>query len=183
MKQHLLDVIQKNLAMGPVRNQAVIAYILGIKQLIVCINQMDNDSVKYSQENFNEIKQKMSKLLMKIGFKVMKIPFIPISAFNGENVVKPSENMEWYNGFSVKIKKQCIEGCTVLDAMDNIIKEPNCKRAIDKPFRFFFWYALYIFTHKKKMLFTTECRLQKDIRLVVLDGCFVVWSIKEWYKD
>jgi len=69
---------------------------IGINQLIVAINKMDR--VDYEEKRFNEVKKDVSSLLKIIGYKVDKIPFIPISAFYGENIVKKSEKMPWYNG-------------------------------------------------------------------------------------
>ena len=42
--------------------------------------------------------------------------------------------MSWYKGFSVTIKKQTINGYTLLDALDNVVYRP--KRQIDKPLRY-----------------------------------------------
>ena len=166
---------------GPVRNHAVIAHILGIKQLIVCINQMDSKQVNYSQEAFTEIKDIFSRFLSKIGFKVKKIPFIPISAFKGENIVEPSgaSAMDWYQGFSVKIKKQEIRGYTVLDAIDNILKPP--KREIDKPFRMSIanWYKIagigFVFIG---MIEQGTIKRLDAVRVVSFNGTFKVKSIE-----
>lgn len=69
---------------------------IGINQLIVAINKMDR--VNYEEKRFNEVKKDVSSLLKIIGFKIDKIPFVPISAFYGENIIKKSEKLPWYNG-------------------------------------------------------------------------------------
>ena len=46
----------------------MLAYTLGVKQLIVCVNKMDADSVQYSQQRFNEIKAELGNYLKKIGY-------------------------------------------------------------------------------------------------------------------
>eukprot|EP01084_Bolivina_argentea_P110536 197333_1 len=125
---------KKGIYTGNTRQHAYILHYLGIKQLIVCINKMDSKSVHYSQDKFNEIKDKISKMLVKIGYKIKKIAFIPISAFNGDNVVNQSVHMDWYKGFTVKIKKTIMHGYTLLDALDGIVTVP--KRAVNKPFLF-----------------------------------------------
>eukprot|EP01083_Nonionella_stella_P107506 311417_1 len=117
---------------GNSRQHATICHVLGIRQLIVCINKMDHKSVNYSETRFNEVKDAVRKMLSKIGYKTKKIPFIPISAWNGENVVKPSNHMDWYQGFNVKIKKTLMNGHTLLDALDHVVKLP--RRAVRKPF-------------------------------------------------
>ncbi|MEM1522178.1 MAG: GTP-binding protein [Thermofilaceae archaeon] len=68
----------------------------GIRQVIVAISKMD--LVNWSEERFNELKAEVSKLLAKIGYDVTKIPFIPISGWTGDNLIKRSENMPWYQG-------------------------------------------------------------------------------------
>eukprot|EP00483_Globobulimina_turgida_P004455 UN04464 len=72
-------------------------------------------------------------MLSKIGYKIKRIPFIPMSGFKGDNLSKVSENMKWWKGFKVKIKKKEITGVTLIDALDRVIKQP--KRAKNKPFR------------------------------------------------
>jgi elongation factor 1-alpha len=105
---------------GQTREHALLAYTLGVKQMICLVNKMDDKSVKYSKERFNEIKQEMKKFLKTVGYKPKKIPFIPISGWVGDNMLEPSKNMPWY------------KGPYVLKALDSI-KPP--KRPIDKPLR------------------------------------------------
>merc|ERR1719516_682771 len=88
--------------------------------MIVCINKMDDKSVKYSQSRYNEIKEEFGKFLTKVGYKVKKVPFIPISGWNGDNMIERSKNMDWY------------KGKTLLETLDEI-KPP--KRPTDKPLR------------------------------------------------
>ncbi len=71
-----------------------IASLLQIPHVVVCINKMD--LVEYSEEIYEEIKQKFMEFAPKLNVK--DIHFIPISALNGDNVVKRSENMKWYDG-------------------------------------------------------------------------------------
>jgi elongation factor 1-alpha len=69
---------------------------LGVKQLIVAVNKMD--AVKYDQAKFDEAKKGMEELMSKIGFDPSKVPFLATSGWEGDNVVKKSENMSWYEG-------------------------------------------------------------------------------------
>ncbi len=73
--------------------------VLGVTQIAVLVNKMD--AVKYDQKKFNEVKDAVSKLLQGRGYKLDKVPFIPISAYEGDNVVKKSANMSWYTGPTV----------------------------------------------------------------------------------
>lgn len=72
---------------------------LGIGQLAVLVNKMD--TVKYAESKFNEVKEQVSKVMKMAGFKMESTPFIPISAYEGDNVVKKSANMSWYAGPTV----------------------------------------------------------------------------------
>ena len=67
----------------------------------------------------------MELMLKKIGYKIKKIPFIPMSGFHGENLTKVSEKMPWYKGWEVNInKKEKKKGHTLVDALDTIVKAP-----------------------------------------------------------
>lgn len=107
-------------ANGQTREHALLAFTLGVKQMIVAINKMDSESVKYSQERYNEIHEAVSQFLKRIGYKPKDIPFIPISGWTGDNMLEKSENMPWY------------KGPTLLGALDSI-QEPT--RPSDKPLR------------------------------------------------
>src|SRR6266581_4177005 len=75
-----------------------LAKTLGVEQLIVAINKMDAAKPEYSEKRFTELKTELTTLLKISGFKVDKIPFIPISSYKGENITKPSTKMAWYKG-------------------------------------------------------------------------------------
>ena len=95
-----------------------LARTLGINQMIVAINKMDR--VNYDQKKFEEVKQSVSKLLKAVGYKVDEIPFIPTSAYYGDNVYKKSDKMPWY------------KGPTIYEAF-NLLKPPE--KLVDKPLR------------------------------------------------
>jgi elongation factor 1-alpha len=109
--------ISKN---GQTREHALLAYTLGVKQMIVLINKMDDKSVNWSQDRYNEIQTEVSNFLKKIGYDPVKIPFVPISGWLGDNMLERSTNLPWY------------KGPTLLEALDSVT-EP--KRPIDKPLR------------------------------------------------
>jgi elongation factor 1-alpha len=106
---------------------------LGIEQLVVGINKMDDPSVNWSEDRYKEIQTEVEKMLTKIGYKKKNIPFFPMSGFLGENLSKKSDKMPWYKGFEVKVKKETAVGFTLVDALDKVITPP--KRTDDKPFR------------------------------------------------
>jgi elongation factor 1-alpha len=109
--------ISKN---GQTREHALLAFTLGVKQMIVCINKMDDKSVNYSQKRYEEIMTEVSAYLKKVGYNPERVPFIPLSGWTGENMIERSNNLSWY------------KGPTLLEALDQI-KPP--KRPSDKPLR------------------------------------------------
>jgi len=73
---------------------AFIASLLNIPHIIVCVNKMD--MVNYNQEVFDKIRVSFESIKTKLDIHDAR--FVPISALHGDNVVKPSENMPWYEG-------------------------------------------------------------------------------------
>lgn len=114
--------ISKN---GQTREHALLSFTLGVKQMIVCLNKQDAESVKYSQARYDEIKKETSSFLKRIGWNPDKIPFVPISGWTGDNMLEQSPNLPWYY-------KAPYNGVTLLQALDNIT-EPV--RPVDKPLR------------------------------------------------
>ena len=57
---------------GQTREHALLAFTLGVRQMIVCINKMDDKSVNYDEKRYEEIKDEVSKFLTKIGYQVFK---------------------------------------------------------------------------------------------------------------
>jgi sulfate adenylyltransferase subunit 1 len=76
------------------RRHAFIASLLQIPHLVVCINKMD--LVDYAEEVYQQIRQEFELFAAKLDVK--DIHFIPVSALKGDNIVKRSENMPWYQG-------------------------------------------------------------------------------------
>merc|ERR1712226_1703146 len=105
---------------GQTREHALLAQTMGVKQMIVAVNKMDDTSVNYSQARYDEIKNELTIYLKKVGYNVANIPFIPISGWVGDNMIEGSDNMPWYNGPHL------------LAALDNL-RPP--KRPVDKPLR------------------------------------------------
>jgi elongation factor 1-alpha len=88
--------------------------------MIVAVIKMDDKSVNFGQPRYEEIKKEVSAYIKKIGYNPEKVPFIPISGWNGDNMLEKSPNLPWY------------KGPTLLEALDQI-QEP--KRPSDKPLR------------------------------------------------
>ncbi len=91
------------------KRHAYLLKLLGIPSVIVAINKMD--LIDYSKERFEEVKKEVETYLLSIGLKPKFI--IPISAYNGENIVFPSKEMKW-----------C--GITLLEALEKL-ERPHIK--------------------------------------------------------
>ena len=68
---------------GQTREHALLAYTLGVKQLIIGVNKMDNTEPPYSGERFDEITKEVSAYIKKIGYNPKAVPFVPISGWHG----------------------------------------------------------------------------------------------------
>merc|ERR1712109_434810 len=121
--------ISKN---GQTREHALLAYTLGVKQLIVAVNKMDSTEPPYSQARFEEIQKEVSGFIKKVGYNPVAVPFVPISGWNGDNMLTTSSNMSWYKGWNVERKEGKHSGTTLLEALDSIIPPT---RPTDKPLR------------------------------------------------
>lgn len=103
---------------GQAREHAFLLKTLGVNQLIVAINKMDDSN--YSEDAFKAAKEKGEKLIKSVGYKADQVPFIPVSGWKGDNLVKKSENMGWY------------KGKTLLEAFDDFTV---AEKPIGKPLR------------------------------------------------
>ena len=83
---------------GQTREHAFLAFTLGVRQIVVAINKMDDNTVNWNEERYTEIKNEVTRMLRMTGFKVDKVNYIPTSGWTGDNLVKKSTNMDWYKG-------------------------------------------------------------------------------------
>ncbi|VVC00471.1 Elongation factor 1-alpha [uncultured archaeon] len=101
------------------KEHAFLTQVMGVKQIIVAINQMD--TIGYDEKKYNEILSAMKKIMTGIGFKEDQVQYVPISAWEGENVAKATGKMAWY------------KGQTLVQLLDTL-KQPEL--VTDKPLRF-----------------------------------------------
>ncbi len=87
-----------------------LARTLGINELVVAINKMD--LIDYAEDGYNDVVEEVTELLNQVRFNVDDVKFIPISAFEGDNIAEASENTPWY------------DGDTILEAL-NDLEEPQ----------------------------------------------------------
>ncbi len=104
--------------MPQTKEHVFLSRTLGIDQLIIAVNKMD--LVDYDEDKFNELKDELSTLIQTVGFNPKDVPFIPVSAFEGDNITELSSKTPWY------------KGDTLVQALDNL-KEPE--KPTDLPLR------------------------------------------------
>jgi len=105
---------------GQTREHAFLAKTLGVNQMVVAVNKMDDPSVDWSEQRYEEVKDGISGLLKKVGYDPSKISFVPTSGWTGDNLVEKSDKMPWYKGPSL------------LEALDTFELPP---KPTDKPLR------------------------------------------------
>jgi len=124
--------ISKN---GQTREHCLLAFTLGVKQMIVAVNKIDNTEPPYSEQRFKEISKEISSYVKKVGYNPKKIAILPISGWHGDNMVEESANMPWYKGWAKETSgkdPKPVEGKTLLQAVDSI-EAPE--RPVSKPLR------------------------------------------------
>ncbi|MFP8956874.1 translation elongation factor EF-1 subunit alpha [Natrialbaceae archaeon A-CW3] len=95
-----------------------LARTLGINELIIGVNKMD--VVDYSEDTFKEVKEEVNQLLNQVQFQVSDDSFVPISAFEGDNIAESSDNTSWY------------DGRTLLESLNDL---PETEEPSDAPLR------------------------------------------------
>jgi len=108
---------------GQTRQHARLINLLGVKQLIVGVNKMDCDVAGYKESRYNEIRDEMRNMLTRVGWKkdfvAGSVAVVPISGWIGDNLLKKSENMPWWNGVKVKNAEGTdVQVNTLLDALN-----------------------------------------------------------------
>jgi len=106
---------------GQTKEHAYLAMTLGVPNIIVCVNKMDDETVDYSEDRFNEVKEEVGGFLKGIGYKPDDVEFIPTSALSACNLKENTPDLTpWY------------EGPSLLEALDQV-QLPE--KPIDLPLR------------------------------------------------
>lgn len=85
---------------GQTREHALLAYTLGVKQIIVCVNKMDLTEPPYSQKRYEEVMRGVSGFLRKIGYDTNAVPFVPVSGWTGENMISVTQKVRRFLDFN-----------------------------------------------------------------------------------
>ncbi len=84
--------------MAQTKEHIFLARTLGVNQIIIAVNKMDATKPEYSEQRYNEVKNDVGTLLKTVGYKVDEVPFIPVSAYVGDNAYEKSPNLPWWKG-------------------------------------------------------------------------------------
>merc|ERR1712093_272113 len=117
---------------GQTRAHARLLNLLGVKQLLVGVNKMDNDLARYKEDRYKEISDEMKHMLVKVGWKDdfvnNSVPILPISGWEGDNLTAKSDKMSWWTGVDVKDSNgQIVHVTTLLDALNDFCGVPERK--------------------------------------------------------
>jgi elongation factor 1-alpha len=129
---------KQGIVQGQTRQHSRLINLLGVKQVAIGVNKMDCDVAGYKESRYNEIKDEMTLMLTRVGYKKAyvtdSVPIVPISGWVGDNLVKHSAKMPWWKGQEVKtMSGKKVTVCTLLDVFENMIELPV--RDGDKPMR------------------------------------------------
>ena len=105
---------------GQSREHAFLLRTLGVNQIVVAINKMDDALVNWTQQRYEEVKTDVEKLLKTVGYDVKKVNFVPVCGWLGDNLIRKSEKMPWY------------KGPTLYEVLNSFDQPP---KPIDKPLR------------------------------------------------
>lgn len=114
---------------GQTREHAVLAKTSGVSKLIVAINKMDDPTVTWSKERYDECVNKLTPFLKGSGFNpATDLEFMPVSGFTGLNLKdRVSKDVcSWYNGPSI------LEYLDNMQALDRKINAPLMVPIIEK---------------------------------------------------
>lgn len=107
---------------GQTREHAMLAKTAGVKHLVVLVNKMDDPTVNWDENRYNECKNNILPYLKKLGFNIAKdLTFMPVSGLTGLGLKDPvpSDVCPWHSGTSF------------IDFIDQL---PSLNRKADGPF-------------------------------------------------
>lgn len=111
---------------GQTREHAMLAKTLGVNQLIVAINKMDDPTCMWDQNRYNEIEKKLTPYLKTCGYNPSKdIFFVPISGQYGQNLkyhVSDHSNQKY---FDQRASWYDLDKPTLFDILDKHISVPD----------------------------------------------------------
>jgi len=106
------------------KHQIALAKLVGIKNLVIAVNQMDVQ--RYSQATFNQMVYELEKYLKEIQYSLEDVQIIPVSALEKENVTENLGKMRWFSGTKILNQPTLLEAIQLADKSKatNILTEP-----------------------------------------------------------
>ncbi|KAJ8310479.1 hypothetical protein KUTeg_012344 [Tegillarca granosa] len=104
---------------GQTREHLQLAYTLGVRQLIVAVNKMDATEPAYDETRYTQIEHLVTLLAKKCGYDSDTVIFIPVSAWEGDNLTQLSDKMSWFKSWKIKRRSGGASGQSLLEAIDN----------------------------------------------------------------
>ena len=86
--------------MAQTKEHMFLARTLGVKQMIVAINKMDDTKPAYDKSRYETVKSEVDKLAKSVGYKDEQLQYLPVSAFVGDNI-KDKGKIDWWSGEAV----------------------------------------------------------------------------------
>jgi elongation factor 1-alpha len=83
------------------KEHVFLARTLGIRQLVVALNKVDATKPPFNEQQVNQVRDEVQKLLKSVGFQDAQYKIIPVSAWTGDNIKANSKEMPWYKGPSL----------------------------------------------------------------------------------
>ena len=124
-------------ALEQTRRHAYIASLLGIRQLLLCVNKMD--LVDYDRAVFEQIVDEFGRFAAMLDFD--GVTFIPVSALRGDNVVEHSRQMPWYEGPPLLQQLEEVEVASHRNFVDGRFPVQYVIRPMSEQFRDYRGYA------------------------------------------
>jgi len=96
----ILVVAAPDGVMAQTKEHMFLARTLGVKQMIVAINKMDETKPPYDKSRYETVKSDVDKLAKSVGYKDDQIQYVPVSAFVGDNT-KDKGKIDWWSGDTI----------------------------------------------------------------------------------
>jgi len=86
--------------MAQTKEHMFLARTLGVKQMIIAINKIDDTKPAYDKSRYDAVQADVNKLAKSVGYKDDQIQFVPVSAFVGDNI-KEKGKVDWWSGDTI----------------------------------------------------------------------------------
>jgi elongation factor 1-alpha len=96
----ILVVAAQHGVMAQTKEHMFLARTLGVKQMIVAINQIDATTPPYDKARYEQVKADVHALAKSVGYKDEQLQFLPVSAFEGDNI-KDKKAITWWTGDTI----------------------------------------------------------------------------------